>query len=71
MSGLLTMRKGANIQLTNMLKQICFHIALCESSSCKDSYRTLHKIGYIITSRPTAVEKLVSATLHRNSDLRD
>ena len=52
-----------------MLKQICFHIARCERSSCKDSYRTLHKIGYIITSRPTAVQTLVSAPLDQNPEL--
>ena len=50
----LTMRNGATIQFTNMLETICFHMYRCAKSSCKASNRTLHKMGYIMMSRPTA-----------------
>lgn len=48
------------IQLTNILKAICFQISRVRNTWCKLSYRTLHKIGYIMTRRPTAVVELVS-----------
>lgn len=50
----LTIRKGAIIQLTNMLNAICLQISRWLNTRCRVSNRTLHIIGYIITSNPTA-----------------
>jgi hypothetical protein len=48
------MRDGAMIQLAKILKAIWTQIALVLKIWCSDSYRTLQRIGYIMTSRPTA-----------------
>ena len=50
-----TIRKGATTQFTNTLKASCVHISRCEKTSCRVSYRTLQRMGYIITSSPTAI----------------
>jgi len=49
------MRKGAMIQFTNTLKAICTHMARWRKTWCSVSNLILHMMGYIITSRPTAV----------------
>lgn len=54
-----TMRKGATIQFTRMLKPTCIQSCLDRKALCSVSYSTLHKIGYIITSRPIAVKRVV------------
>ena len=61
-AGVHTMRRGATIQLTNTLKPICFQMPRCEKIWCNTSYCTLQRIGYIITSSPTATT-LVSRDL--------
>lgn len=48
------MKRGATIQLTTRLNPIWTHKAFCRRVRCSVSYRTLHRIGYIMTSRPTA-----------------
>lgn len=60
-----TMKKGATIQLTKTLKPICFQAPLCEKMRCKISYCTLQRIGYIITSSPTATAVSQDAKLER------
>ena len=49
-----TMKKGAMIQLTPILNPTWIQSDFCRNDRCRVSYRTLHKIGYIITSNPTA-----------------
>jgi hypothetical protein len=50
------MKNGATIQLTKTLKPICFQAPRWEKTTCSVSYCTLHRIGYIMTSNPTAVQ---------------
>lgn len=49
-----TMKKGATIQLTTILNPICTHSDFSRNDRCNNSYRTLHKIGYIMINSPTA-----------------
>lgn len=55
----LTIKKGATIQFTTTLKPICFQSALFVKSWCRDSYWTLHRMGYIMTRSPTAIQALI------------
>lgn len=48
------MKKGAMIQLTKTEKAICFHRAFWVNMTWRDSYLTLHRMGYIMTSKPMA-----------------
>jgi hypothetical protein len=41
-----------------MLNAICFQISLVLNTRCRVSNRTLHNMGYIITSNPIAVSAL-------------
>jgi len=50
-----TMTSGATTQFTTTLNKICTQISLFPSTLCKLSYFTLQRIGYIITSNPTAI----------------
>lgn len=50
-----TMRRGATIQFMNILNPICIQRARVRKRRCNVSNRTLHRIGYIMTSRPTAI----------------
>lgn len=52
-----TMKKGAMIQLTTILNPTWIQSAFCRNDRCRVSYRTLHKIGYIITNNPTAFKQ--------------
>ncbi len=57
------------IQFTTMLKPICTHRDFCRKEWCKDSNLTLHRMGYIITSRPIAVDpSATSIWKHRLSE---
>jgi hypothetical protein len=49
-----TITSGAITQFTTTLNKICVQISLFPNTLCNVSYRTLHRIGYIITSKPTA-----------------
>jgi hypothetical protein len=51
----LTISKGATIQLAMMLKPICIHNCFSRKALWSVSYRTLQRIGYIMTSNPTAM----------------
>lgn len=42
------------IQLATTLNPIWIQRAFCRNDRCRVSYRTLHRMGYIITSKPTA-----------------
>lgn len=53
----LTIKNGATIQLSKMLKPTCIHSCFDRKAWCKVSYLTLHRIGYIMTSKPIAVFK--------------
>lgn len=50
----LTIRNGAIIQFISTLNEICFQRSRCAKSMWSDSYRTLQRMGYIMTSSPTA-----------------
>jgi hypothetical protein len=52
----ITMKRGATIQLTTTLKPICFQMPRWPKTSCNVSYRTLQRMGYIMTSRPIAAD---------------
>jgi hypothetical protein len=52
---LLTMTNGATTQLTKTLKPICLQISRWEKIWWRASYRTLQRIGYIMTSSPMAM----------------
>jgi hypothetical protein len=53
-----TITSGAIIQFTTTLNKICTHISLFPNTLCKLSYLTLQRIGYIITSNPTATKNI-------------
>jgi hypothetical protein len=53
----LTIKNGATIQLSKILKPIWIHSCFDRKAWCKVSYLTLHKIGYIMTSKPIAASK--------------
>jgi hypothetical protein len=59
-----TMKRGAMIQLMTRLKAIWIQRAFSRNDRCKVSYLTLHKIGYIMTSRPIAYNKSVRLSLN-------
>lgn len=61
-----TMNSGAMIQLTMILNPTWIQSPFSRNVRCNDSYRTLHKIGYIMTSKPTA-EIHLSQQLHPSS----
>ena len=46
---------------------ICFHSSRFLNNRCRVSKRTLHRIGYIITSRPTAMGALTPTNVPRCS----
>ena len=48
------------IQLRIMLKAIWIQISFVRNTWCKDSKRTLQRMGYIMIRRPTAEERYVS-----------
>ena len=50
-----TISKGAKIQFTSRLKATWIHNALAFIKLPSVSYRTLQRIGYIMTSSPTAI----------------
>lgn len=52
------MNKGATIQFTTILNEIWIQRDLALNVWCSVSYRTLHRIGNIITNNPTATEQL-------------
>ena len=54
------MKSGATIQFTTRLNPICTHTRRNRKISCKDSYRTLQRIGYIMTKRPIAGKNPIS-----------
>jgi len=54
------MKRGATIQLTRMLKRIWIQIARSRKTWWSDSYWTLQRMGYIMTSRPTAGGRIIS-----------
>lgn len=51
----LTIKNGATIQLSKILKPIWIQSCFDWKAWCRVSYLTLHKIGYIITSKPIAI----------------
>lgn len=51
-----TMKKGAISQFTTMLKATCNQSCFDLNTRCSVSYSTLHRIGYIMTSRPMATK---------------
>lgn len=53
----ITIKNGAMIQLSKILKPIWIQSCFDRKAWCKVSYLTLHRIGYIITSKPIAVCK--------------
>jgi hypothetical protein len=56
------MKRGDMIQFTTMLKPTCTHKDFCRKEWCKLSNLTLHRMGYIMTSRPIAVDTSAKAT---------
>jgi hypothetical protein len=50
----LTIKNGATIQLSKTLKPTWIHSCFDRKAWCKVSYLTLHRIGYIMTSKPIA-----------------
>ena len=50
-----TIVNGATTQLISTLNPKCTHRLLYLNSLCSVSYWTLHRMGYIITSSPTAI----------------
>jgi hypothetical protein len=50
----LTIKNGATIQLTKTLKPTWIQSCFERKVWCSVSYLTLHKIGYIMTSKPIA-----------------
>ena len=54
--GGLTIRRGATIQLTMMLNPSCTQILRSRKTWWSVSYLTLHRMGYIMTSNPMAIE---------------
>lgn len=50
-----SIKKGAMIQLTKMLNAICIQMSLFRKAWCSVSNLTLHRIGYIMISKPIAM----------------
>jgi len=64
----LTIKNGAMIQLSNMLKPIWIQSCFDRKAWCKVSYLTLHRIGYIMTSKPIAAFRTHNVSQERISD---
>ena len=61
----LTISKGATIQLITKLNPSCIQTPRSEKTLCNVSNLTRHKIGYIMTSRPTAIGTETSTSCPR------
>lgn len=67
----LTIKNGATIQLSKILKPIWIQSCFDRKAWCKVSYLTLHKIGYIIISKPIAIFREVVSANGRFREAQD